>query len=81
MTKPGQSYLEKLLSDDKAMRVAIERAKGFRLQNYVNEVRSNVRRQQEWLHTVGQYSAELPEQQQRYVANALTRLAKTAIAT
>ncbi len=48
---------------------------------YVNDVRSSVRRQQEWLHTVGQYSAELPEQSQRYVANALARLAKTAIAT
>ncbi len=48
---------------------------------YVNDVRSSVRRQQEWLHTVAQYSAELPEQSQRYVANALARLAKTAIAS
>ena len=47
---------------------------------YVNDVRSSVRRQQEWLHTVAQYSAELPEQSQRYVAKALARLAKTAIA-
>ncbi len=48
---------------------------------YVNDIRSSVRRQQEWLHTVAQYSAELPEQSQRYVANAVARLAKTSIAT